>query len=461
VGPVPFQPRLATVQAEGATRGMSEGLNTARALTEEMNGALLASGLSEELTGEDVASESSDDEVVASESSDDESSNCIAQLLGVANSGQDASLNPVFDSKEKKIDAYIKRHPDLRRGYIGEPRIVAWLNVLLWNHPLSVRSLKYASGDGWMGQVWTSRGGLEEVELEDGYVEDFLLSPFYKGMFLESDDDYCILTKYCRQPTINKTRFQKIIYHDENCTSFPSPTIAHAASDYGGCFRVIDCTGMPAFVTPSWVRRFIPRETILAAKAVPGKEVVVRVGSAPSLPQMENLVLHSAPSLPQMKYKNNSGRPRCVIKCLASALHYIGHAEEAANLVVNYEKISHTHHRRGELAHLREAVALTMNKRVPMRKGMHNLSSLVSTTATGVNPNPIVASLKAACFEGGRKRAVHVNHSVCFLGEFVFDSNCATALKINKENLDRICSDIVEGSFYDGIYWSRELILHR
>jgi hypothetical protein len=92
-----------------------------------------------------------------------------------------------------------------------------------------------------------------------------------------------------------------------------------------------------------------------------------------------------------------------------------------------------------------------------LRKRMHNLSSLVATN----NPHPIVASLKAACIEGGRKRTVPINHCVCFLGEFVFDSNCATALKINKENLDRICSDIVEGSFYDGIYWSRELILHR
>jgi hypothetical protein len=371
------------------------------------------------------------------------------------------SLATVFASKEKKIDAFIKRHPHLRRGYIGEPRIVAWLNVLLWDHPISVRSLKYARG-GWMGQVWTSSGGLEEVELTEDYVEKFFLSPFYQGMFLDADDEsYCVLTKYCRQPTINQTQFQSIIYHDENCTSFPSPFIARAASDYGGCFRVVDCNGEPAFVTPAWAQRVIPKDSVRAARAKPGVTVQMRLGSTPSLPKMLPKMKGSAPSLPQMKYKNNSGRPRCVIKCIASALHYIGYTEEAANLVINYEKIPHTHHRRGEIAHLRETVALTMNKKVPMRKGMHNLSSLMSPVGPGVHPNPIVASLKAACFEGGRKTAVTVNHTVCFLGEFVFDSNCATALEINKENLDRICNDIVEGSFYDGIYWSRELILRR
>jgi hypothetical protein len=427
---------------------MSEGPKTARALTGELNGEFVASESSEEMEGE----------VEASESSDDESSNCIAQVLVAREESHehDPSLDLVFASKEKRIDQYIKRHPDFRRGYVGEPRIVAWQNTLLWNHPVSVRSLKYASGDGWMGQVWTSPGALEEIELEDGYVEDFLLSPFYKAMFLESDDDYCVLAKYCRQPTINQTKFQNIVYHDGNCSPFPS-AVARAASDYGGCFRVIDCAGYGAFATPAWARRFIPKDSVRAATAKPGATVKIALGSAPTL--QDNSV-RSTKKLPLMRYRNNSGRPRCVILCLASALHHMGYTKEAANLVVNYDKFRHADH---DLARLRDTVKLTMNKRVPIRKGMHNLSSLVSPTATATPPNPIVASLKAACFEGGTKtkRAVAVNHSVCFLGEFVFDSNHSTALKISKENLDRICSDIVEGSFYDGIYWSRELILHR
>lgn len=182
-----------------------------------------------------------------------------------------------------------------------------------------------------------------------------------------------------------------------------------------------DSHGLDAFVTPAWARRFCPRESMLAAKAQPETTIEFRLGSA---------------SLPQMKYRNDSGRPRCVIKCLASALHYIGYAEEAANMVVNYDQITHTHHRRGEIAHLRETIAVSMKKRrVTMRKGMHDLSSLVSPITPGKHHNPIVAMLKAACFEGGKKRSVPVNHTVCFLGEFVFDSNWMTVSRLTRKTL--------------------------
>ena len=146
-----------------------------------------------------------------------------------------------------------------------------------------------------------------------------------------------------------------------------------------------------------------------------------------------------------------------MIKSLASALHHMGYAEEAANLVVNYEKLPSSRCRTGELARLQASVASSIEKK-PLVKGKYDLSGLVSSPSK----NPIVACLKAACLEDGRKKKnVGLNHCVCFWDTYVFDSNYATALEINKENLDRICNDIVDGSFYDGIYWSRVLLLHR
>jgi hypothetical protein len=77
------------------------------------------------------------------------------------------------------------------------------------------------------------------------------------------------------------------------------------------------------------------------------------------------------------------------------------------------------------------------------------------------NNNPIAASLKAARMVGGKKVSVQINHAVCFLGSYTFDSNQERALVTCKESLDRVCSSVSPGSFYDGLYWERELVLDK
>ena len=67
-------------------------------------------------------------------------------------------------------------------------------------------------------------------------------------------------------------------------------------------------------------------------------------------------------------------------------------------------------------------------------------------------------SLKAATVAGDKKEMVCINHSVCFVGDYVFDANLDRALEITRDSLDFICDNIVDGAIYDGIFWSRELI---
>ena len=71
----------------------------------------------------------------------------------------------------------------------------------------------------------------------------------------------------------------------------------------------------------------------------------------------------------------------------------------------------------------------------------------------------IAACLKAEVFENGKWKPVNLNHCVCFVGEYVFDSNQERALVINVESLNAICSSIIHGSKYTGLRWSRELVL--
>jgi hypothetical protein len=72
--------------------------------------------------------------------------------------------------------------------------------------------------------------------------------------------------------------------------------------------------------------------------------------------------------------------------------------------------------------------------------------------------NPVVCKLKAAkVTTDERKLTVYVNHCVCFVGEYMFDSNLPRALPINRMYLDAVVASISPGAFYDGIYWAREL----
>ena len=371
-------------------------------------------------------------------------------------------LDEVFASKEERIDEYIKRHPDFRKGLIENPRHVAWLNVLLWDHPRAVHAiLRQDNGASrvWMGRVWTSPGGLEEIELMDDFVK-YLVNP----RVLESmnqvwdhyaDRGYITLHKYARQSTIDETKWRTVIYCAEPRDPF-----------YRGCFQLRDCYGGSAAVDEEWVDKNLQPGTLQDAKDHPDEVRWIELGDSikPSPPLTDSIksspplfVDMSLLRLPSVKYRNSRGRPRCMIKSLASALHHMGYAEEAANLVVNYEKLPSSRCRTGELARLQASVASSIEKK-PLVKGKYDLSGLVCSPSK----NPIVACLKAACLEDGRKKKnVGLNHCVCFWDTYVFDSNYATALEINKENLDRICNDIVDGSFYDGIYWSRVLLLHR
>jgi hypothetical protein len=94
--------------------------------------------------------------------------------------------------------------------------------------------------------------------------------------------------------------------------------------------------------------------------------------------------------------------------------------------------------------------------KIPLRKRRYQPEELSNRTH-----NPVVSSLKAVSMVEGVVRPVQINHCVCFVGDFIFDSNRETALPNNPISLDLICNDIVPGATYGGIFWSRELLLVR
>ena len=58
-------------------------------------------------------------------------------------------------------------------------------------------------------------------------------------------------------------------------------------------------------------------------------------------------------------------------------------------------------------------------------------------------------------------RPVYLKHCVCFIGDVVFDPNFDFAMVASQESMDCICNKLQLGVSYDGIEWSRELILKK
>jgi hypothetical protein len=166
-------------------------------------------------------------------------------------------------------------------------------------------------------------------------------------------------------------------------------------------------------------------------------------------------------SFPRVHYRNQwngedkDATPHCLAYSIASTLHHIGFVEEArlvaeedpsdvANLLPVLEDVFHK----------------VSSKKIDLTRTRHPDGPFNPLLPHHRTSNLVVASLKArSALPSSRGRKVLLNHTVCFLGDLVFDSNRSHSVEINKKNLDDICGDIVSGAEYDGLYWSRELLI--
>jgi hypothetical protein len=156
---------------------------------------------------------------------------------------------------------------------------------------------------------------------------------------------------------------------------------------------------------------------------------------------------------PKIKYRNQGDQ--CLLKCLASALHHLRHPAKALIISQGYTACDGRKEFNQTMNFIRETMT-TEHGKIPLRRKIYKPEDPLSRT-----PNPVVASLKAVLIVDGRVQQTQIKHCVCFVGDYIFDSNRETALPLNPLSLDQICHDVVPGATYAGIYWSRELLLVR
>ena len=143
---------------------------------------------------------------------------------------------------QKQIDSDLADLDWMKANYLKEARN----NMLLWEHPRSVHSLKAVLVDGkeeWTGLVWCSPTEQEESELTDAYLK-FLLTPEALRQEQFRSETFVPLLKYDRLPTLNETHFHGV-----------------RRLDYFR-FKVLDCVGRRVVVSSSWALKKIPKEAI-------------------------------------------------------------------------------------------------------------------------------------------------------------------------------------------------------
>ena len=166
---------------------------------------------------------------------------------------------------------------------------------------------------------------------------------------------------------------------------------------------------------------------------------------------------------PLVMYRNRGRQQLCLQKCLASAMHYLGYTGEAKRISDGYSKIHLAKSNKkkwvGQFQRFKLLVIDTMKEsqgKVRWCKAKYD-----PFDSSHHRDHPVVTSLKAAIMNGNKKDMISINHSVCFVGAYVFDSNMDKALPITRETMDHICNNVVDGAIYDGIIWSREIVLKK
>ena len=385
----------------------------------------------------------------------------------------------VTAGQKRKFDKIIRD----KEWMLANNRSLARIELMLENHR-SVFAIKKWRG-GWVGSVWVTRTEHQPVGLEESFVRKLLSNEAYEHSRFRSQE-FQPLGKYDRQSTVDETRFRGVRMLSESQ------------------YQMVDSAGVRVMVTPTWAIEMVPSESLMDAyigycawcdeqgRNDKGSFFLIPLGSQAAAASVSIPVAGTAssnegsviiPAADQVsasasKMKRtgppimfpNDEKERCLHRSFASALHFLGYKSQALVLLnetgVRSKESCHAptlkQMRWRQFEAFKQSVmgCMSMYDKVRYRKARcGKVGHYDPTNQEHQNNNPIAASLKAARMVDGKKVSVQINHAVCFLGGYTFDSNQGYAMETCKETLDHVCTLVSPGSFYDGIFWARELVL--
>ena len=233
-----------------------------------------------------------------------------------------------------------------------------------------------------------------------------------------------------------KTRFRRIMVGEND--------------DGTEAIHLMDSHGARKTVSHDYALQNISKKNLARARANQGEYVFLTEGS---------VGLSKAPSVtlqgPEIRFQNKNDT--CHVDSFCNSLDAIGHHDAADMVYKKYEEMAPQKKPRSALKRLvKESVLETVEgKRAFFNTGNRETLDALSPERTGII-SPIVASIRAQLEDGSD---AGLNHCVSFHGSWVRCPNFPHALPLTKQSMDLICDHIVEGSTYDGMYQSEELVV--
>jgi hypothetical protein len=337
----------------------------------------------------------------------------------------------------------LRAHLSDKKWFLLHRRRVALQEVCLtdaWN----IHSVQCKNGN-WYVLAWVSPVMQRKIPVEQAYVRN-LLGPikFSKPKFRTGK--MVPLKQYDRVIEVEQSHFQYVSMTKRNT------------------LELVDGEGLVVEINESFARQILRDHLVdkcckFFEDGITDKRVKISSGSR-GISLVEEDLHAVQKETPRIQYRNGNDDPadvgdHCLAYSLASVLHHIGYVREAER--ISLEDPS-------EIGKLFPVLCTIFREESFKKISLRNLrfaGQRFNPLLQGhLSQNPVLACLKALSSvpETFGKKVI-LNHCVCFLGGYVFDCNQKHALEINKKNLDEICSNVVSGAVYYGLYWSRELLI--
>jgi hypothetical protein len=345
------------------------------------------------------------------------------------------------DSRRRRS---LRAHLSDMEWFLVNRRRVALQEVCLsdeWN----VHSLQCKKGK-WYVLAWVSAVKQKKIPVEQAFVRK-LVGPinFSKPRFRTGK--MVPLRRYERMIEVRQTHFQYVGMTKKNT------------------LELVDGEGWVVEINEAFARQILRDHLVdkcckFFHDGIDNKRIKISSGSC-GISTAGTEDCHAAQKdTPRIQYWNGNEDPadvgdHCLAYSLASALHHLGYVKEAERISLEDPT---------EIGKLFPVLCTIFrevsSKKISLRKVWFSGEHFNPLLEGHVCRNPVLACLKAlSTVPSTFGKKVLLNHCVCFLGGYVFDCNQKHALEINKKNLDEICSNVVSGAVYNGLYWSRELLI--
>jgi hypothetical protein len=335
-------------------------------------------------------------------------------------------------SQRKKLNELLKQKETIEKK--------AQTMAMLWEDQEVVHSLcKHPSDGQWYGDVWTSKENLEQMDLDTGFVENILLSKYALKHKDFRGTGFIELSHFDRQQAVDEAKYRRVQKISKN--SFTLTAI--------GGQHVTD-------ITLTWLKRHMPGEVLTELEETPvGGHVTLSEGSS-SCAGCGSIGTDASrlADAPKIQYRNEA--EQCTLKSMASALHFLGYSKLARVISQGYKVGYESCDFKKAMVFIDETTRKYYGKKMRLKGTSGRRRRYCPLDQSYKPPHPILVSLKAV---DAMKKPTRINHCVCFVGDYIFDSNMETALPISPESLNAICDSIVAGATYAGIFQSRELLI--